>query len=94
MVLLLLRDAETSRWFTACHRDELTAEIVLVPLTGAANQRKTSNSLQPPQCKQRCKQVWWRAARKDTGQAALSWEGEMAFRDFSPSSYEMQGALL
>lgn len=28
---------------------ELTAEIELVPLTGAANQRKNSNSLQPPE---------------------------------------------
>lgn len=30
---------------------------------------------------------------KAAGQAALSWEGEMAFRKVSLSSYEMHGAL-
>lgn len=73
---------------------ELTAEIVLGPLTGAANQRKNSNSLQPsPSVSRDSNKCGGAGQEKAAGQAALSWEGEMAFRKVSLSSYEMHGAL-
>lgn len=65
---------------------ELTAEIVLVPLPGTANQRKSSNSLQPPSVSRDANKCGGAQQGKTAGQAALRGEGEMAFRKISLSS--------
>lgn len=63
------RDPDGSQAVT---ETELTAEIVLLPLTGTANQRKSSNSLQPPSAGRDADKCGGAQRERTAGQAAAS----------------------
>lgn len=62
---------------------ELTAEIVLVPLTGTANQRKSSDSLQPPSVSRDADKCGGAQQRKDSRSGSTELGGRNGFQENS-----------